>query len=417
MISSRPATAKSARAEEEAKRDHAAEGDAEELRGVSSEEEEHPEAEYGKSERRLEPGVPFDYYKTLGIGKSADQGAIRKAYRRLALKFHPERNQDPDSKGICVKVAEAYDVLSDGNEKRAVYDQYGPAGLEDGVPPREGYLGFKGGYKFHGNAEQVFVSFFGGKNPFEDFFSVHTETGKCTAFGPRLGGMHGMNPKHNESSPTKSKTGGLPRGPMQSPPVEKFLEVTLEELYLGTVKKMKVTRKVFNEDQTTTTQTDKVLTIHVKRGWKDGTRVTFPKEGDQGPNIIPADIVFIIKQLPHPYFVRQGDELVHTLNLTLGQALCGTIVDLVTLDGRRLKIPVHEVMRPDYVKEVQGEGMPLSKSPDVRGKLLMKFKIEFPVYLNEEQKRMIRKALETKTSHPMQHVRDPEDHRRQKEVS
>ncbi|KAJ3299776.1 DnaJ sub B member 13 [Borealophlyctis nickersoniae] len=324
--------------------------------------------------------LPLDCYRCLGVDRSVDDDGIKRAYRKMALKYHPEKNKSPEAPDRFQKIAESYDILSDPR-KRAVYDQYGMDGLKNGVPAREGFDGYQGGYQFHGNADDIFSRFFGGKNPFADFFSTHTESGPAV-FGSKFGGLHGMN------HPTAATS-----GPVQDPPVEKELWVSLEELYLGTVKKMKISRKVLNDDEMTTTTTERILTIDVQKGWKEGTRVTFPKEGDQAPNKIPSDIVFVVKEKPHPTLKREGNDLIYTAEMPLVQALTGSIVDFNTLDGRLLKIPVNEIVHENYVKEIQNEGMPISKTPAKRGRLLVKFKVTFPTYLNDEQKKRLKEIL------------------------
>ncbi|TPX37417.1 hypothetical protein SmJEL517_g00645 [Synchytrium microbalum] len=333
-----------------------------------------------------------DYYALLGLERKSDRDEIKKAYRKLALKYHPEKAGET-SKEQFVKVSEAYDVLSDAR-RRAVYDQSGLEGLSHGVPSRPGFEGYDGGYKYHGNAEETFNEFFGGKNPYTDFFSVHTETGP-TVFGSKFGGLHGM----AGTAPAASRDSPAPTvpshrdGPIQDSPVETDLFVTLEELYNGAVKRVKVSRRVLNEDHVTTSEDEKLLSIEIKKGWKDGTRVTFPKEGDEGPNRIPADLVYIIRTTPHDIFKRQGDDLHYTAEVSLIKALTGSILDVETLDGRLLKIPVYEIVHPQFKKEVPGEGMPLSRNPNERGKLVVTFKTTFPTYFSEAQKKALKAAF------------------------
>lgn len=107
----------------------------------------------------------------------------------------------------------------------------------------------------------------------------------------------------------------------QDPPVEHDLYVTLEEIYHGCVKKMKISRRVVKPDGSSKKE-DKVLQISIKPGWKSGTKVTFQKEGDQAPGKIPADIVFIIRDKPHAMFKREGSDLRYTARLTLKQVSC-----------------------------------------------------------------------------------------------
>lgn len=104
----------------------------------------------------------------------------------------------------------------------------------------------------------------------------------------------------------------------QDPPVEHDLYLTLDEIYKGCVKKMKISRRVVQADGSSRKE-DKYVSISIKPGWKSGTKVTFQKEGDQAPGKIPADIVFIIRDKPHPMFKREGSDLRYTARLTLKQ--------------------------------------------------------------------------------------------------
>lgn len=107
----------------------------------------------------------------------------------------------------------------------------------------------------------------------------------------------------------------------QDPPLEYDLFVSLEEIATGTTKKLKISRKVLNPDSRTTRTEGKFLTIEVKPGWKQGTKVTFPREGDQSPTTIPADIIFIIKDKDHPIFKRDGNDLIYTATISLSQVI------------------------------------------------------------------------------------------------
>ncbi|XP_076445549.1 dnaJ homolog subfamily B member 13-like [Babylonia areolata] len=312
-----------------------------------------------------------DYYSILNLTRSASDAAIKKNYRKLALKFHPEKN--PDDQAAADKftqVAEAYDVLSDPR-KRAVYDQFGEEGLKNGVPSGSIDAGaWTKGYVFHGDPSKTFRDFFGGDNPFQEFYD-RVDGDLSMGFG----GLHGRGAKK------------------QDPAIERDLHLALEEVYHGCTKKMKISRRVMNEDGHTSSIRDKILTITVKKGWKPGTRITFPKEGDQGPNNIPADIVFIVRDKPHPRFRREGLNLIHTASVALGRALTGTIVDIHTLDERILHIPINDVVRPGYKKVVPGEGMPQSSDPSQKGDLIIEFNIEFPNSLTPDRKDLVRTAL------------------------
>ncbi|KAL6098962.1 dnajb13 [Pungitius sinensis] len=311
-----------------------------------------------------------DHYETLEINRNATDADIKKAFRRLALKFHPSRNKQTGSAEKFSQVGEAYDVLSD-LRKKATYDKFGEDGLKGGIPPEFGCIGaWSSKYVYHGNPEKTFREFFGGDNPFADFFTNDAPL--------QFGGLQ----------PGVVKT--------QDPQMERDLHLTLDDLFNGCTKKVKISRRVINEDGCTSSIRDKILTIAVKPGWKEGTRIIFPKEGDQGPNSIPADIVFIVRQESHPLFVRQGSDLIYKVQITLKMALTGFSVDLRTLDGRLITIPINDIVHPSYNKVVTGVGMPLSQDLSQRGNLIVTFDIQFPKKLSAESRDLIKQALASK---------------------
>jgi DnaJ family protein B protein 4 len=147
----------------------------------------------------------------------------------------------------------------------------------------------------------------------------------------------------------------------------------------------------------TSRQESKTLSVEIKPGYKPGTKIRFPNEGDQRPNVT-QDIVFVIKEKDHQYYKREGDDLVYTANITLSQALVGVKITLPTLDGRNLEVQVTDVISPNYVHRIRGEGMP-SKNRG-KGDLRIKFNIRFPASLNTEQKTNVKEALRNVTYQP-----------------
>lgn len=138
---------------------------------------------------------------------------------------------------------------------------------------------------------------------------------------------------------------------------------------------------------------EEILTIEVKPGWKKGTKITFPEKGNEQPNVVPADLVFVIDERPHEIFKRDGNDLIMTHKVSLSEALTGCTVNLTTLDGRLLNIPITEVINPGYEKVVQKEGMPIAKESGKRGNLRIKFEIKFPARLSPEQKQGLKRLL------------------------
>lgn len=115
-----------------------------------------------------------------------------------------------------------------------------------------------------------------------------------------------------------------PRRKVQDPPVVHELRVSLEEIYHGSTKRMKITRRRLNPDGRTVRTEDKILHIVIKRGWKEGTKITFPKEGDATPDNIPADIVFVLKDKPHAHFRRDGTNVLYSALISLKEVGLGS---------------------------------------------------------------------------------------------
>uniref|UniRef100_A0A803MVX9 J domain-containing protein n=1 Tax=Chenopodium quinoa TaxID=63459 RepID=A0A803MVX9_CHEQI len=296
-----------------------------------------------------------DYYKILGVDKNAKDDDLKKAYRKLAMKWHPDKNPNnkKEAEAKFKQISEAYDVLSDP-QKKAVYDQYGEEGLKGGAPPPDA-AGGPGGATFFSTGDGPTSFRFSSRNPddiFAEFFGASRK----------------------------------------APPIENKLPCTLEELYKGTTKKMKISREIADMSGKTM-PVEEILTIEIKPGWKKGTKITFPEKGNEHPGITPADLVFVIDEKPHKVFTRDGNDLIVTQKISLAEALTGYTVHLTTLDGRNLNIPINNVIHPNYEEVVPREGMPLPKEPSRRGNLRIKFDIKFPTRLTSEQKAGIKKLF------------------------
>jgi DnaJ family protein B protein 4 len=358
-----------------------------------------------------------DYYSILGVDRSANEDEIKKAYRKLAIKWHPDKN--PNNKELSEKkfkeVSEAYEVLSDP-EKRKIYDQFGEEGLK-GVPPGAEPGGASGPQftTFHfgtgrpggfrpSNPEDLFKQFFGATGGMGGFniFDMMDEGGFGSGFGgPSFGNAGGAPFRTSSRGPAGMPgfgDGGFPSGgrgrtsPVKQAPIEKRFACTLEELYTGATKRMKITKTILDASGKQM-KAEKVLTINVKPGWKAGTKITFPEEGDEEPGIIPADIVFILEEKPHPIFKREGNDLIHTLDVPLRSALTGYTVNIKGLSGQSIRVPINEIITPNYTKVVHGEGMPHQKDPSKKGNLILKFNVVFPRDLNASQKAKLMDAL------------------------
>ncbi|XP_019734847.1 dnaJ homolog subfamily B member 1a isoform X1 [Hippocampus comes] len=331
-----------------------------------------------------------DYYKVLGIAKGASEDEIKKAYRKQALRYHPDKNKSAGAEDKFKEIAEAYDVLSDA-KKKDIYDRYGEEGLKgSAVGGGGGHSGSTYNYTFHGDPHAMFAEFFGGRSPFDHFFSQNGGDDTVDAADPFAAfGMGGF------QRPFKSHLGGphVTRERQKDPPVVHELKVSLEEVFAGCTKKMKISRKRLNPDGRTTRSEDKILSVDIKRGWKEGTKITFPREGDETPTNIPADVVFVVKDKPHPVFRREGSDIIYPAKISLRDALCGCTVSAPTLDGRTITVTSRDVVKPGTKKRIAGEGLPLSKWPDKRGDMILDFCVKFPDKLGQNTRDALRQVL------------------------
>uniref|UniRef100_A0A7N6BQC5 J domain-containing protein n=1 Tax=Anabas testudineus TaxID=64144 RepID=A0A7N6BQC5_ANATE len=276
-----------------------------------------------------------DYYKTLGIPKGSNEEEIKKAYRRMALRFHPDKNKDANAEEKFKEIAEAYEVLSDP-KKRAVYDQLGEEGLKTGGSSSSGAPGSSTyHYTFHGDPHATFASFFGGSNPFDMFFGEG---------------------RRRRGAPSERLGAGRKQ---QDPPVVHELKVSLEEIFHGCTKRMKITRRRLNPDGRSMRTEDKILNI----------------EGDETPENIPADIAFVLKDKGHTHFKRDGSNIIYNCKISLKEALCGCTVSIPTLENRIISLPCHDIIKPGTVKRLRGEGLPFPKNPSQRGDLIVEFSV------------------------------------------
>ncbi|KAF2282552.1 hypothetical protein GH714_038169 [Hevea brasiliensis] len=317
-----------------------------------------------------------DYYNLLKVNRSATDDDLKRAYKRLAMKWHPDKNpaNKKEAEAKFKQISEAYDVLSD-SQKRQIYDLYGEEGLksfEFGGPGDEGKSSSKTTnnttFRFNQrDADDIFNEFFGG-------------SGGC--------GMGGGSGK--SGFPRNGETGN--QGNRKAASIESKLTCSLEELYNGARRKMRISRSVpddFGKPKTV----EEILKIDIKPGWKKGTKITFPEKGNQEPGVIPADLIFVVDEKPHPVFKRDGNDLVVNQKISLLEALTGKTVDLRTLDGRYLTIPVTDIIKPSHEIVILNEGMPISKEPHKKGKLRIKFDVTFPSRLTAEQKSDLKRVL------------------------
>lgn len=345
-----------------------------------------------------------DFYKLLGISRSASHKEIKKAYRSKSLEFHPDKNKSEGAADQFSEIARAYEVLSDETLKE-VYDQQG----EEGLKRHEEHGGMGGG----GGG-------FGGGDPFSDMFENH--------FGFGGGGGRGR----NDSEPRTDS--------IQIP-----LTLSLKQLYNGVMLDLLYYRDVLctnweecmRKDQGCSgpgvkimrqqiapgfvqqveaqaphcvsrgkawrsnckacpsgkTETEKInLSIDVTKGMRDGERISFEGVTDEKPGFLPGDLHFMIKATVHEDYHRQGDSLYITREIPLVDALTGFTIDLKHVDGHVFAVVVDGVTECDHVMRVPGKGMPRRNGRGM-GDLYITFEVDFPDSLTQAQISGIRSIL------------------------
>jgi len=318
-------------------------------------------------------------YELLGVPIDADERMIRRAYRRLAMRFHPDRAKGADADGGVhfKRVKRAYETLVDP-ELRTVYDQAGERGLRQREEDGSGGAGGPAGFSAESLLRQM--------------FSIPTP--------PCVG--------------SDSVQGGT---------TEHTLHVTLEDLYLGRIRRFCVSRTVLRDGAETKpvqcdacigagkvlkdrmvgfghrqnyfevcsvccgrgfsyplVRKDEVVAVTVDPGMRHRAKIVLPKQADHtDPTVEPGDINVVLNQLPHKTFRREGDDLYMDVQISLGEALCGFELAVVHLDNRILCVqPVRGVVtRPGSIKAVLEEGMPIRRQT-ARGNLILRFDVVFP---------------------------------------
>ncbi len=242
-----------------------------------------------------------------------------------------------------------------------------------------GFGGMGGGSGGMGNG------FGGGRTRMSSMFGDDDDDDMSGAY---FGGMPGGMPRSRPST-------GRSASPAPSQPTEvtKPLKVSLEDLYSGTTKHLKVGRRLLNG-----TTEDKVLEIQIHPGWKSGTKIRFPRAGNEQPNGEAQDLVFVVEEKPHDRFVRDGNDLITTVKIPLVDALTGTGTKQVVehLDGRKLQVaPPAGIVKPGQTTTIPGEGMPVRKAGAVKqkGDMIVKWEVVFPDRLTPAQKEGVRKVL------------------------
>ncbi|XP_077993568.1 dnaJ homolog subfamily A member 1-like [Glandiceps talaboti] len=323
-------------------------------------------------------------YDILGVPPTATEVELKKAYRKLALKFHPDKNpEDPDK---FKSISMAYEVLSD-SKKRAIYDEGGEQALQEGG-------GGGGGFS---SPMDIFDMFFGGgmrrqrERKGKDVvhqLSVSLEDlhngavrklalqknvicEKCEGRGGKKGAV--------EKCPNCRGSGMQVRVQHIGPGMVQQIQSMCHECH-GQGERISPKDRCRNCQGRKIVRERKILEVHIDKGMRDGQKVTFRGEGDQEPGLEPGDILIVLDEKEHPVYQRNNDDLIMKMELELVEALCGFQKTIKTLDNRNLLISSHpgEVIKFGDIRCIMGEGMPIYKSPFDKGRIIIQFSVNFP---------------------------------------
>ncbi|QLQ78952.1 hypothetical protein HG537_0B02990 [Torulaspora globosa] len=355
------------------------------------------------------------FYDLLGVSPSAGDSEIKKAYRKAALKYHPDKNPSEEAAEKFKEVSSAYEVLSD-SQKREIYDQFGEEGLSGGGAGAGGFGGF-GGF-----GDDIFSQFFGGagsarqRGPqrgrdIKHEISVTLEelykgrTAKlalnkqilCKSCNGR-GGKEGAVRKCSGCSGTGYKFVTRQMGPM----IQRFQTECDQCSGTGDIIDAKDRCKACHGKKVANER--KILEVHVDPGMKDGQKIVFRGEADQAPDVIPGDVIFVVSEKPHKKFQRVGDDLVYEAEIDLLTAIAGGEFALEHVSGDWLKVAIvpGEVVAPGMRKVIEGKGMPIAKYGGY-GNLLVNFKIKFPPshFTTEENLKKLEEILPPRVKVPI----------------
>ncbi|MGM9683877.1 MAG: molecular chaperone DnaJ [Eubacteriales bacterium] len=354
-----------------------------------------------------------DYYEVLGIDKNADDATIKKAYRTLAKKYHPDMNPgNKDAEAKFKEVNEAYDVLSNP-EKKAKYDQYGHAAFD----PSSGASGFGGGgfggFGDFGDLGDIFGSFFGGgfgssssssarRNGAvrgEDVGARVTVSFEEAAFGvkkdvsfnriqkcPDCGGS-------GAAKGTKAETCSACGGTGQKRVTQRlggmaFQSTTTCDACRGTGKIIKTPCQ--NCRGTGYIKVTKKLSVNIPAGIDDGERIVLRSQGCDGRNGgSTGDLVITVNVRKHNIFERDGYDIYCDVPLTVTEATLGAEIDVPTLEGN-VKYTIPEGTQPGTRFVIRQKGIPYVNNSGKRGDLYFTVSVEIPKGLNEKQKEHMR---------------------------
>jgi molecular chaperone DnaJ len=359
-----------------------------------------------------------DYYEVLGVAKTADEEEIKRAYRKLAIKYHPDKNPgDKSAEEKFREATEAYEILKDAR-KRQQYDQFGHAAFE-GPAGQGGFGGFSGFGGFDiSDALRAFMNDFGGDSIFSELFGGGRRGG-----GKRSGGTRGndlqvrikltlseilsgvnktIKIKRDDRCPTCGGSGsksGKKNTCRQCGGEGRVQQVS--QSFFGQVIRESACPACHGEGFTMSdpcatckgsgaAEAETKVAVDIPPGVSEGNYISIPGKGDAGPNGGPAgDLIVIIQEARHDFFERHGTDIFCEINVSFSEAALGADKTIPTLDGKvSLKVPPGT--QSEKIFRLRGKGLPVLHGGQF-GDLLAKVHVQTPEKLNREQRELLEK--------------------------
>jgi DnaJ family protein A protein 2 len=349
------------------------------------------------------------YYDLLEVQPDASESDLKKAYRKKALRLHPDKGGDPE---LFKEVTHAYEVLSD-SQKRSIYDTRGEAGLSEsggmgGMDPQDlfsqlfgggGFFGGAGGSRSQGPRKskdlihRVNVSL-------EDLYKGKTTKLALTrnVICPKCDGKGG---KEGAVRPCGSCQGrGVRVTLRQMGPMIQQLQQPCDECS-GTGEIINHRDKCKTCNARKTVSEKKMLEVHVDKGMKGGQTITFSGESDQAPGVVPGDVIIVIEEKLHERFKRTDNNLMTDVEIDLLTALGGGKFTIKHLDDRALVVTLApgEIVKQDDMKAIHGQGMPSQRHHEL-GDLYVKFSIKWPEHVDPSKIHLLEEVLPPRRSLP-----------------
>lgn len=298
-----------------------------------------------------------DLYEILGLQDDADEAEIKKVYRKLSVKYHPDKNPDEESKKKFADIRDAYEVLNDP-DKKILYDTGGLEAVkkaEKGEVEKGDDVEMRLGVKL----EDLYIS------------------GVQKASIQRRIVCRGC-----KSKPDSPKCASCQRCPD---------EIRTVNRQVGPGMFMQQQEQVKSDEKCKVENTP--IDVQIEKGMRDGETLTFPRMAEQRPGMLPGSVIFTLQVSKHPLFERRGDDLHMNTQVSLKEALLGWSKTIRHLDGHSVKLGTTDVTRPFQVFKVAGEGMPLRDDPASFGNLYVKVEVIFPKTLTSSQLELVASAF------------------------